>query len=119
EPGNAEIHQGESDGAPGAAGTDLHDRRAPCAVASQPFYKTAAETGAVEIVACGPAVGRDRDRVHRADLRSFRVDGIEQVEDVLLERVGNVRSGKARDPDRGEQLRQAALGPAIDIDQMI
>ena len=75
--GDAEIHQSESNGAPGAAGADLHHCLGLGAVRSQDFEKTVAPAAAIEIVSGGAAIRRDRHCVDSADLRRLRVDRVE------------------------------------------
>ena len=98
--GNAEVHQGKRDGAPGAAGADLHHCCVLGAGAADAFIKTVAPSRAIEIVAGRAAVGREHDGVHRADLGGARVHGIEQRNDLLLERKSDVGADEARGLDR-------------------
>ncbi len=103
----------------GAAGADLHDGCALRALPAESFLEAAAPAAPVEIVARGAAVRCDRNRVDGADLRGFGIDRIEKRQDILLERIGDVRAGKPRRLDRIEKLRQSTLLLAIDVHQMI
>ena len=116
--GNAEIHQGKRDGAAGAAGADLHHGRVLGAGAADAFSEAVAPSRAIEVVAGGAAIGREHDGVDRADLGGARVHGIEQRNDLLLERKGDVGADEARGLDRLKKLRQPRR-QAIGVQQMI
>jgi hypothetical protein len=49
--GDAAIHQCPGDGAPGAAGADLHHRLAVCMLAPETFHEAVAPAAAIEVVA--------------------------------------------------------------------
>jgi hypothetical protein len=115
----AEIHQRKDDRAPGAARADQHHGLAARAVRSERLGKAVAPAAAVEIVAGGAAVRRDRNRVDRADLRRFGIDRIEERNNVLLERISDVGAGEARSFDGFEQLRQPPSGQAIGVQEMV
>src|SRR5438034_5131005 len=114
--GNAEIHQSESDGAPGA---DLYHCLALCAVRPQDFEKAVAPAAAIEIVTGSAAIRRDRHRVDGADLRRLRIHHIEKRDDLLFEWIGDVGTGEAGGFDGLKKAGQPALGQAIDVQQMI
>ena len=83
---DAQIHQGKRDGVPGAARADQHDRRALRGGAPERFLEAVAPAAAVEIIAGGAAVRRNRHGIDRAGLRRLGVHGVEQRHDLLLER---------------------------------
>src|SRR6266851_1475885 len=119
ESANAEIHQGKSDGAAGAAGTDLRNDRALCAAASKSLLEALAPPGAIKVVAGGAPIGCDGHCVDRADLSSLGVDGIEKRQDRLFEGIGDIGAGKTDGLDGFEKLRQPPFAQLVDIDQMI
>jgi hypothetical protein len=98
--GNAKVHQGKRDGAPGAAGADLHHRRVLGGGAADALIETIAPARPVEVVTGAAAIGRKHDGVHRADLGGAWVHGIEQRNDLLLEGKSDVGANEARDLDR-------------------
>src|SRR6266851_2052069 len=104
ESANAEIHQGKSDGAAGAAGTDLRNDRALCAAASKSLLEALAPPGAIKVVAGGAPIG---------------CDGIEKRQDRLFEGIGDIGAGKTDGLDGFEKLRQPPFAQLVDIDQMI
>jgi hypothetical protein len=117
--GDAAIHQRPGDGAPGAAGADLHHRLAVCMLAPETFHEAVAPVPAIEVVAGGAAIRCDRDGVDRADLRRLGTHRIEQRNDLLLERVGDIGAGESRRFDGVDELRQREPGQMIDVEQMI
>jgi hypothetical protein len=73
----------------------------------------------IEIVAGGPAVGRDRHRIDGADLGRLWIDRIEQRQNILLERIGDVGAGETCGLDGIEQLRQLPTRKEVGVHQMI
>src|SRR6185369_8689941 len=100
-----EIHQRKGDGVYGSTGADLHHARTVRAIATEAFGKTVSPAWPIEIVAGGAAVRRNRDGVDRTGLHGRRVHGVEQWDDILFERIGDVGAGKARGFDRVEEFR--------------
>jgi hypothetical protein len=104
---------------PGSTGADLNYVRTFRTVTTQAFCKAVSPAGPIEIVAGGVAIRSNQDGVDGAGLHGRRVHGIEQHDNVLLERIGNIGAGKARGFDRGEELRQGAPRQPVHVHQMV
>lgn len=115
----AQIHQGKGDSAPGAARADHHHHRLPRTVASEAFLEAVAPPSSIEIVADSAAIRLDRDGVDGTDLGGFLVHRVEQRDDILFERIGDVCARKAGSFDRIEEFRQPPLWQTVDIHQVI
>jgi hypothetical protein len=73
----------------------------------------------VKVIASRAAIRRNRDCIDRTGLPCLRVHRIEQRDHILLERIGDVCTGKTRDLECIEQLRESPPRQAIDVHQMI
>src|SRR5699024_7170705 len=85
---HAEFGQGEPDRTAGSAGPDLHDRLG--GGACQPGPESGGEPGDIGVVAGRAPLPVDDNGVDRIDAPGHRVDVVEEVDDLLLERVGDV-----------------------------
>src|SRR5699024_9513284 len=105
---HAEFGQGEPDRTAGSAGPDLHDRLG--GGACQPGPDSGGEPGDIGVVAGHAPLPVDDDGVDRIDAPGHRVDVVEEVDDLLLERVGDVETVEAEADRRVQQLFQRRPG---------
>ena len=97
-----DFGEGEPDRPAGSARTDLHDRLGVGAV--QTGTESGGETRDVGVVPGCAALLIDDDGVDRTDARRDRIDGIEETDDLLLERVGDVEPVEPESDRRSEQF---------------
>jgi len=102
----------------GAARAELHHALEPCVGQAAP--EALGEAPPVGVVAGQPAVA-DHHRVHCVERpRVFR-QAVEQRNDRLLARIGDVQAGEAHALRRGEQLRERldADTELVEIDELV
>src|SRR5262245_41428196 len=114
-----EIHQRARDGATRPSGADQYNRTASRTLGSELLRKRVAPTAAIEIESTRVAVCINDHGIHRADLLSFRVDRIEQRDDFLLERIGDIETRKTGSFHGLDQLGKPWRRKPLYIDQMI
>src|SRR5699024_3624160 len=101
---HTELGQGEPDRTAGSAGADLHNRLGggSCQSGSEP----GGESGDIGVVTGRAPLPVDDDGVDRIDASGHRVDVVEEVDDLLFERVGDVETVEAETDRRVQQLVQ-------------